>query len=136
MSRIYHSIAMAPGSMPNNSTAMHTGFYWGKDVTVLFEGWPENSSGKYVLAFLFVLILGVIMEALSVLETAKVKTNSPKLGAFIQACVHTLGMAFAYFVVLAVMSYNVGIFIAALAGHGIGYFLVKARDSAAAGRDE
>lgn len=112
--------------------AMHMSFYWGKDViTILFVGWPEGNAGMYALAFLFVLLLGVTVEVLSVLATAKFGTN-PKLGALIQAFVHTIRMAFAYMAMLAVMSYNLGIFIAALAGHGIGMFLVRARSRLAA----
>ena len=115
------------GSMSNgnmSSMDMHMSFYWGKDVTVLFSGWPESNSGMYVLALFFVLLLGAAIEVLSMLPAVKPGTR-PILGASTQASVHTVRMCFAYMVMLSVMSYNLGIFIAAVAGHAIGFFIVK-----------
>ncbi|XWS67153.1 hypothetical protein CRYUN_Cryun05aG0262800 [Craigia yunnanensis] len=117
------------GSMSNDcmkSMYMHMSFYWGKDVTVLFSGWPESNSGMYVLALLFVLLLGAAIEVLSMLQAVKPVTR-PILGAFTQASVYAVRMSFAYMVMLSVMSYNLGIFIAAVAGHAIGFFVVKFR---------
>ncbi|XWS43789.1 hypothetical protein CRYUN_Cryun16bG0134300 [Craigia yunnanensis] len=120
------------GSMSNGSMTskdMHMSFYWGKDVIVLFSGWPESSSGMYVLALFFVLLLGAAIEVLSLLPVVKPGTR-PILGAFIQTSVYTVRMCFAYMVMLSVMSYNLGIFIAAVAGHAIGFFVVKFRSLA------
>ncbi|XWS55598.1 hypothetical protein CRYUN_Cryun09bG0014500 [Craigia yunnanensis] len=115
------------GSMSNDSMEsmdMHMSFYWDKGVTVLFPGWPENNSGMYVLALFFVLLLGTAIEVLSMLPVVKPGTR-PILGAFTQASAYTVRMCFAYMVMLSVMSYNLGIFIAAIAGHAIGFFVVK-----------
>ncbi|EOY07358.1 Ctr copper transporter - like 1 [Theobroma cacao] len=112
------------GSM--KSMDMHMSFYWGKDVIVLFSGWPESNSGMYVLAIFFVLLLGAAIEVLSMLPPVKPGTK-PVLGAFTQASVYAVRMCFAYMVMLSVMSYNLGIFIAAVAGHAIGFFIVKLR---------
>ncbi|XP_022767630.1 copper transporter 1-like [Durio zibethinus] len=117
------------GSMSNDSMksmGMHMSFYWGKDVIVLFPGWPESNSGMYVLAIFFVLLLAATIEVLSMLPLVKPGTR-PILGAFTQASVHAVRMCFAYMVMLSVMSYNLGIFIAAVAGHAIGFFVVKFR---------
>ncbi|GLT89498.1 hypothetical protein SLE2022_074760 [Rubroshorea leprosula] len=122
-----------PPSMPNDSMSpgdmsmiMHMSFYWGKDAIILFSGWPEGSAGMHVLALLFTLSLGVAIEVLSVSSAANPGKN-PILGTFTQACVHAIRMGFAYMVMLAVLSYNLGIFIAALASHAMGFFVVRAR---------
>ncbi|XVF76724.1 hypothetical protein PTKIN_Ptkin13bG0289500 [Pterospermum kingtungense] len=112
--------------MPMKSMDMHMSFYWGKDATILFSGWPESNSGMYVLAFFFVLLLGAAIEVLSMLPAIKPGTR-PVLGALTQASVYAVRMCFAYMVMLSVMSYNLGIFIAAIAGHAIGFFIVKFR---------
>ncbi|KDP24528.1 hypothetical protein JCGZ_25092 [Jatropha curcas] len=107
------------GSMnmsPSMETVMHMSFYWGKDAIILFSEWPNHS-------------LAVAIEVLSASPTAKLCTN-PVITALIQAGVYAVRMGFAYMVMLAVMSYNLGIFIAAVAGHGVGFFLVKARGRA------
>ncbi|KAB2048188.1 hypothetical protein ERO13_A13G086100v2 [Gossypium hirsutum] len=116
--------------MPNSSMKsmnMQMSFYWGKDVIVLFSGWPDSNPGMYVLALFFVLFLGAAIEMMAMLQAAVKPGTRPILGAFIQAGVYIVRMCFAYMVMLSVMSYNVGIFIAALAGHGIGFFVVKIR---------
>ncbi|KAL4339746.1 hypothetical protein GQ457_08G012740 [Hibiscus cannabinus] len=110
-----------------NSMNMQMSFYWGKDVTVLFSGWPESKSGMYVVALFFVLFLGAAVEILTMLPAAVKPGTKPVIGAFIQTSVHAVRMCFAYMVMLSIMSYNVGIFIAAIAGHGLGFFVVKFR---------
>ncbi|XP_012087971.1 copper transporter 1 [Jatropha curcas] len=120
------------GSMnmsPSMETVMHMSFYWGKDAIILFSEWPNHSLGMYILSFFFIFFLAVAIEVLSASPTAKLCTN-PVITALIQAGVYAVRMGFAYMVMLAVMSYNLGIFIAAVAGHGVGFFLVKARGRA------
>lgn len=117
------SMPMSNSSM--NSMNMQMSFYWGKDVIVLFSGWPDSNSGMYVMALFFVLFLGAAIEMMTMLQAAVKPGTRPILGAFIQASVYIVRMCFAYMVMLSVMSYNIGIFVAALAGHGIGFFVVK-----------
>ena len=105
---------------------MHSNLYWGKDAIILFSGWPNQNLGMYMLAFFFVFLLAVAAEVLSVSPTVKAGTNPIKAGA-IQASIYAFRIGFAYLVMLSVMSFNIGIFIAAVAGHTLGFFLVKAR---------
>ncbi|KAK7825041.1 copper transporter 6 [Quercus suber] len=122
---------MPKGSMNSNNTMMtmmmQMSFYWGKDATILFHGWPDNKLGMYVLALLFVFLLAFAIEVLSILPHVKPTSTNPMLGTLTQAIIYTIRMGFAYLVMLSVMSFNLGIFIAALAGHFAGFFLVKSR---------
>lgn len=101
-------------------------FYWGKDAIVLFSGWPDQDLGIYVLALLFVFLLAIGYEALSILPAVK-SGYKPVVDGLIQATVYAFRMGLAYLVMLSVMSFNLGIFVAAVGGHTIGFFLVKTR---------
>ncbi|XP_031277412.1 copper transporter 6-like [Pistacia vera] len=136
---------MPPGSMSGsdgdgsmNSTSsmdmtMQMNFYWGKDVVVLFSGWPGNNLGMYILALCVVFILGFGVEVLSVSPILK-GGEKPMTSLFLQASVYAIRTGLAYLVMLSVMSYNLGVFIVAVAGHTAGFLLVKARAHAAANR--
>lgn len=121
-----HSEFMSNASMKKNQMIMHMSFYWGKDAIVIFSGWPNQNLGMYVLALFCVFVLALSIEVLSSLSTVKPGTN-PILGGLTQASIYALRMGFAYLVMLAVMSFNLGIFIAAVAGHAVGFFLIKTR---------
>ncbi|KAJ6913217.1 copper transporter 6-like [Populus alba x Populus x berolinensis] len=125
---------MDPGSMSDGG--MHMSFYWGKDAIILFSGWPNGSLGMYILAFFCVFLLAAAIEIFSVSPTAKTGTDNPRVGALIQTCVYAVRVGFGYMVMLAVMSFNLGIFIAAVAGHTVGFFLVKVRALAIASQNE
>ncbi|KAF2306216.1 hypothetical protein GH714_015821 [Hevea brasiliensis] len=65
---------------------------------------------------------------MSFVSLSKIKTGLQcNVGAISEASVYAVRMVLAYMVMLAVMSFNLGIFIAAVAGHAIGLFFVKAR---------
>ncbi|KAL2509636.1 Copper transporter 4 [Forsythia ovata] len=103
-------------------------FYWGKDTEILFSGWPDNHSGMYALALLFVFALAVFVEFLSNLNL--VKPGSNRVAAvFFQTGFHGIRAGFSYMVMLAVMSFNGGVFIAAVLGHAIGYTIFGSRIS-------
>lgn len=89
----------------------------------------------YILALCFVFLLGFAVEILSVSPQLGAVRN-PMIGLLIQSCVYVVRMVFAYMVMLSVMTYNLGVFIVAVAGHGAGFFLVKARAPAGADTDD
>ncbi|XP_044493004.1 copper transporter 6-like [Mangifera indica] len=133
-------INMPPGSMSGSDgsstpssmdMAMQMNFYWGKDVVVFFSGWPGNSLGMYILALCVVFVLGFGVEVLSVSPQLR---GEKMISLLLQACVYAVRMGLAYMVMLSVMSYNLGLFIVAIAGHTAGFLLVKARALAAANR--
>jgi copper transporter 1 len=134
---------MSPESMSNGSmnannrmmAMMHMSLYWGKDAIILFSGWPNQKLGMYMLALFFVFLLALAIEVLSILPAVKPGTNQI-VAALTQAIIYAFRMGLAYLVMLSVMSFNLGIFIAAVAGHAIGFFLIKSRALAVAKRDD
>ncbi|KAI3474789.1 hypothetical protein Pfo_030048 [Paulownia fortunei] len=115
--------------------AMHMSFFWGKDVVLLFAGWPGNGPlGIYILALAMVFMLAVGEQILSVAPSLKPRGLTPAAGALIHAVVFGARMALAYLIMLSVMSFNLGVFVVAVAGHAVGCFIVKYRVLAAAAR--
>ncbi|XP_055811673.1 copper transporter 1-like [Solanum dulcamara] len=107
---------------------MKMNFYWGKDVTILFKGWPDNNLGMYILSLFFVFFMAFGVEIMSMGPIMISKRPIAAVG-FIQAGIYyTVRMVLVYFVMLAVMSFNIGIFIVAILGHGLGYVFVKFRE--------
>ncbi|XP_058099468.1 copper transporter 6-like [Magnolia sinica] len=115
-------------SMPHkkNKMMMHMTFFWGKDVEILFSGWPGHSLSMYVLALFFVFVLSVTVEWLSGSRLIRPGTNRVSAG-LAQTGLHALRIGLAYMVMLAIMSFNAGVLIVAVAGHAIGFLLFGSR---------
>ncbi|CAJ1802157.1 unnamed protein product [Sphenostylis stenocarpa] len=123
------------GTTDNMPRMMQMSFYWGTDAIVLFRGWPDHVVGMYILAILFVFLLAMATEVLSNQPLIKPGT-SPFVGGLIQSIVHLFRISFVYMVMLAVMSFNGGIFIAAVFGHTLGFFIAKFRALALANKED
>lgn len=80
----------------------------------------------YVLALVLVFSLAVIVEWLSHYKIVKPGASRVAAGLF-KTGLHGVRVGLAYMVVLAVMSFNGGIFIAAVVGHAVGYLLFGSR---------
>ncbi|XP_057801317.1 copper transporter 6-like [Salvia miltiorrhiza] len=133
----------SPPSAYNNQSTMYMhempmmqmSFFWGKDVVVLFSGWPGSGRlGMYILALAAVFLLAVATEVFSVAPNFKPPAVRPAVGAAVYAAVYAVRMTLAYFVMLSVMSFNVGVFLVAVAGHAAGRFAVKYRALTAVAR--
>lgn len=124
----------APNGMPMPSggggMAMHMTFFWGKQVEILFSGWPgDRGVGIYLLALLFVFVTAALVDCLS--SISRRLSRGPAAGAgdrrvsnaLLLTTLHAVRLGLAYLVMLAVMSFNVGVLIVAIAGHAVGFLV-------------
>lgn len=122
------------------STAGHGLFFTtGKVTTVLFEGWQTSNYGEYIGTCLFVILLGILIEWLSMVRecyshkkmsdfasmnspAAAGSTSNAQLGQhLVKTMLYMSSITLAYSLMLIVMTYNVGLFISAVLGLTIGY---------------
>ncbi|XP_019102268.1 PREDICTED: copper transporter 2-like [Camelina sativa] len=101
---------------------MHMTFFWGKNTEVLFSGWPGTSSGMYALCLVVVFFLAVIAEWLAHSPFLRADSSTSRAAGLFQTAVYTLKTGLSYLVMLAVMSFNAGVFIVAIAGYAVGFF--------------
>lgn len=122
-----HSVGMdMPSTDDSMMMMMRNSFFWSKDVIILFSGWPNHSPSMYILALFFVFLLATAVEILSIPPALK-PSMTPAVAALVQSLVHALRVGLSYLVMLAVMSFNVGVLLVAIAGHAVGFFLNKFR---------
>lgn len=136
-----HGMAAAPpaGGPSSNGTMMmhhrhmmmHMTFFWGKNAEILFDGWPGyDNLGMYVLALVVIFFLAVIIEWFSNCNILKENPSSHRSAAaagLLQTLMYAVRIGLAYLVMLAVMSFNAGVFLVAIAGHAIGFFFFGSR---------
>ena len=127
--------AAAKSAAPHKMTMemMHMTFFWGDRAVVLFPGWPgDRGAGMYLLCLLLVLALAALTEALALLSRRLARRGSDggeatASSAALLTAAHAARMGMAYLVMLAVMSFNVGVLLAAVAGHALGFLLARSR---------
>ncbi|XP_031488857.1 copper transporter 1-like [Nymphaea colorata] len=103
--------------------SMHTPFFWGKDVEVWFNGWPEGRLAMYFLSLVLVFVLSLLYEWLSVCRFLS-RPDAPRAASgLLQTLLHGLRMGVGYLVMLSIMTFNVGILLVAISGHVVGFFL-------------
>lgn len=110
-----HNMSMGHHSM------MHMTFFWGKDALVLFDDWPAGKTGSYAMALILVFVMSMLVEVLS--RTRFIKRGNVVATSLIQTLVHAFRVGVSYLVMLALMSFNGGIFLAAVLGHALGFLL-------------
>ncbi|OIW01214.1 hypothetical protein TanjilG_10376 [Lupinus angustifolius] len=118
-------------SSPYNSTVatrlgrrripIHTTFYWGHKMDILFHCWPGDSAAMYAVALIVVFAMAVVVEWLSYSNIVKVKNDVVK--GLLRTGLYGVRTAFSYMVMLAVMSFNGGVFVVAIGGHVIGFMI-------------
>jgi len=127
---------------------MHMTFYWGRSVTLLFDSWKTDSWLSYVLTLLACLLFSAFYQYMedrrlrfklfssSPRSSIDVPLLHPKLSAggrwsplrFVGAVLFGVNAAIGYLLMLAVMSFNGGVFVAVVIGLGIGYLLFRSGD--------
>ncbi|KAL6341630.1 hypothetical protein AAG906_032751 [Vitis piasezkii] len=119
-----NSTGMPP--MHHMEMMMHMTFYWGKKAEILFSGWPGTRSGMYALALIVVFVMAIIVEWLSHCQLIKPGSTHVAAGV-VQTLLHAIRMGLEYMVMLALMSFNGGMFLVAVAGHAVGFLVFGSR---------
>ena len=119
---------------------MHMTFYWGRRVTVLFDGWRTETWTDYGLTIIALLLVAAFYQYL---EDRRLRLKNlkaapaeiPLLGVsaarraaavrFTVAALFGVNSAVGYMLMLAVMSFNGGVFIAVVVGLAAGYFAFR-----------
>lgn len=121
---------------------MHMTFYWGRQVTVLFDGWKTQSWLGYSLTLVAVFLFSVFHEYIVNLRSRfkGVSSGKPALGLtapligrnpravgfrVMESAVFGLNAGLGYLLMLAAMSFNGGVFIAVILGFVVGYFFFR-----------
>ncbi|KAG6629147.1 copper transporter 6-like [Carya illinoinensis] len=99
-------------------------YFWGNYTEVIFSGWPGQSFSSYILALVLVFVLGFAVEWLSHTKIIKSSCSTDKITAgLLLTGMHGTRVGMAYLAMLAVMSMNVGVLLAAIAGYTVGFFI-------------
>ncbi|KAK4856090.1 hypothetical protein QYF36_014011 [Acer negundo] len=101
----------------------HITFFWGTSTEIIFPGWPGQSLSCYILALVLVFVISLLVEWLSHARLVNYSTKTDIAAGFLQTLMYAIRMALAYLVMLAVMSFNVGVFLAAVAGYSAGFLV-------------
>ncbi|KAI4337201.1 hypothetical protein L6164_015646 [Bauhinia variegata] len=127
---------------------MHMTFYWGKEVTILIDSWKTDSWTSYLLSLLACLLVAAFYQylenrrlRLKLISSAKpsptpqIETpllqskftgDGAKLGVKLAgAILFGVNAAIGYLLMLAIMSFNGGVFLAIVVGLSIGYFFFR-----------
>ncbi|GFQ07170.1 copper transporter 5 [Phtheirospermum japonicum] len=129
---------------------MHMTFYWGRRVTILFDFWRTDSWLSYFLSLFACFLISVFYQymedrrvrfkLLSVSKNPPPSSSgvaAPLLGSkvvggrkwapwrFAGAILFGINSAIGYLLMLAVMSFNAGVFIAVVAGLAAGYLIFR-----------
>ncbi|CAG7879841.1 hypothetical protein HID58_009078 [Brassica napus] len=105
---------------------MHMTFFWGKNTEVLFDGWPGTSLTMYWVCLAAIFAFSALSEWIS--RCGVMKAGPATFGGgIVQTVVYTVRAGLSYLIMLAVMSFNGGVFLAAMAGFGLGFMIFGSR---------
>jgi copper transporter 1 len=105
-------------------------FQWNTSVTVLFEVWVTPTWYYYLLSCFAVLALAFGLEGMRLLihnltHRAPSKGRKSFVRRLGETMLYGVYMCMSYFVMLVVMTYNVGLFVSVLLGLCLGHFLFR-----------
>ncbi|KAK6944736.1 Ctr copper transporter [Dillenia turbinata] len=124
---------------------MHMTFYWGINVTLLFDFWSTSSLLSYCLTLLACFLFSAFYQFLEDLRLRfkfpSQSQSSPSIttplllrhryrsfNKLIVVALFAINSAIGYLLMLAVMSFNGGVFVAIVLGLSVGYWRFRFRD--------
>ncbi|KAM1223774.1 hypothetical protein ACFX2G_043715 [Malus domestica] len=135
---------------------MHMTFYWSRQVTLLFDSWKTDTWTSYSLTLLACLLVPAFYQYLedlrvrikraasssSLKSASDAPIRTPLLGGaggrfsagrLAESVLFGVNVAIAYMIMLAIMSFNGGVFVAIVLGLAIGYLAFRSGDDDVAG---
>ncbi|GLU02289.1 hypothetical protein SLE2022_195430 [Rubroshorea leprosula] len=100
---------------------------WGKTTGDIFPGVPGQTFHCYVFGLTLVFSISLVVEWLSHTRIIKSKSADNVTAGLLQTVMYGIRVALAYLVMLAVMSFNVGVMVAAVAGYSVGFLIFGSR---------
>ncbi|EEF41881.1 copper transporter 2 [Ricinus communis] len=88
----------------------------------MFQGLPSQSSYSYAVSLASVFLIAIAVEWLSHARLIKIGTNNV-LAGLQQTAIYAIRVTLAFLVMLAVMSFDTGVLLAAVAGYSIGFLI-------------
>ncbi|GLU10161.1 hypothetical protein SLE2022_269810 [Rubroshorea leprosula] len=123
---------------------MHMTFYWGKRVTLLFDSWSTDSWLSYFLTLLACFLFASFYQYMedrrirfkSLASTNPISAATPLLpktrrfkpGKVASSVLFGVNSAIGYLLMLAIMSFNGGVFLAIVSGLTVGYLCFRCED--------
>ncbi|PRQ34274.1 putative Ctr copper transporter [Rosa chinensis] len=106
----------------------HFTFFRGKNTTaIIFPGWPGESLESYILALIAVFLLSLVVEWLSHARLIEPSSDNNIADGLRQTLMYGSRVGLSYLVMLAVMSFDVGVLLAAIAGCSVGFLVFGSR---------
>ena len=138
-------------SIDRRTKMMHMTLYWGKEVTLLIKSWKTHTWTSYLLTLLACFLFSAFYQYLEdrrlrfkALASSAGPTTAPSIHEpllsklrrsrgfgplrFATAILFGVNSAIGYLLMLAIMSFNGGVFITIVLGLSVGYFLFRSVD--------
>ena len=103
--------------------SMQMTFYTGHEVTILFSWWETQTQAQYALSLLVIFIAGIAMELLMLLKRILGFRSKSLLWKAVNSVLFGVVICWGYFMMLAAMTYNVGVFVVVCVGYAVGNFI-------------